>query len=202
LNQCRLLKFSTLNDLWTVLKVFSDRVAKILTPPGAGVIRQALPDSLGQIDSCGIQRHTIDNVASNGSVVAEIISFDDKFALRSTRQAENERTKRFEAFRETLRCSCCISKCEKCGISLPIMPGASEYSGRKLRVPYRFCESCSREYIDYIERLKGKRDSNLSWQNAEWMESWQRWIDYQWSVDRYLKSKEYRKLAEEVGRKE
>lgn len=131
--------------------------------------------------------------------MAKIISFDDKFALRNAEQAENVKMQRFEAFRETLRCSCCISKCEKCGVFLPGVPA---FGSRKLRVPYRFCESCSREYIDYIERLKGKRDSNLSWQNAEWMESWQRWIDYQWSVDRYLKSKEYRKLAEEAGRKE
>ncbi|MBW2180598.1 MAG: hypothetical protein JRG81_09550 [Deltaproteobacteria bacterium] len=36
------------------------------------------------------------------------------------------------------------------------------------------------------------------WHNAEWLDSWRKWIDYQASVDRYLKSKEFTKLIKEA----
>ena len=66
------------------------------------------------------------------------------------------------------------------------------------RIPYRFCESCSEEYIDYIERLKGKGDSDCYWHNDDWLEIWKRWIDYQGVIDRYLKSKEFIQLVQEL----
>jgi len=137
-----------------------------------------------------------------GSLVADIISFDNKLTLRTQKQAVSQKMRRFEAFRKTLQSSCCVFKCEKCGTALQPVRESSESEIRKLRVPYRFCESCSSEYIDYIERLKGREGSDFSWQNAEWMDSWKRWIDYQWSVDRYLKSKEYQNLTAEIGPEE
>jgi hypothetical protein len=75
----------------------------------------------------------------------------------------------------------------------------AEVSGDlRLRVPYRFCASCSEEYIDYIERLKGGGDSECYWRNDEWLESWRRWIDYQGALDRFIRSKEFSRLLKEL----
>ncbi len=66
------------------------------------------------------------------------------------------------------------------------------------RVPYRFCESCSEEYIDFVERLKGGGDSDRYWHNEAWLGVWKAWIDYQSSIDNYVKSKEFIRLMKEL----
>jgi len=66
------------------------------------------------------------------------------------------------------------------------------------RIPYRFCESCAEEYIDFIERLKGGGDPDRYWHNDAWLAVWKSWIDYQSSIDNYLKSKEFLKLLREM----
>jgi len=73
---------------------------------------------------------------------------------------------------------------------------------KNLRVPYLFCESCADEYVEYIERLKGKDDPNCYWRNEIWLELWKRWIDYQGTVDRYIRSKEFKQLVEELKQPE
>jgi hypothetical protein len=65
-------------------------------------------------------------------------------------------------------------------------------------VPYNFCEACSDEYLEYIERLKGAGDPDCYWHNEAWIDAWGKWIDYQSSVDRYLKSKEFIQLINEL----
>ncbi|CAB5164794.1 hypothetical protein D3OALGA1CA_5303 [Olavius algarvensis associated proteobacterium Delta 3] len=67
-----------------------------------------------------------------------------------------------------------------------------------LRIPYRFCSVCSEEYIDYIEYLKGRIDSDRYWHNETWVEAWGKWIDYQSTIDRYIKSKEFVQLLDEL----
>jgi hypothetical protein len=50
---------------------------------------------------------------------------------------------------------------------------------------------------DYIERLQGRGDPDCYWHNDEWLDAWRKWIDYQGSVDRYVKSKEFLRLIQE-----
>jgi hypothetical protein len=74
-------------------------------------------------------------------------------------------------------------------------------TGRKcqnIRVPYSFCDSCSEEYIEYIDTLKGKKDEALYWHNDAWMKVWATWIEHQGAVDSYLKSKEFERLLDEL----
>jgi len=91
--------------------------------------------------------------------------------------------------RDTLRC-------EKCFRQLNEEVRKEEI--RNLRVPYRFCDSCAEEYIDYIERLQGRGNPNFCWHNEAWMKVWQKWIDYQGSVDQYVKTEEFRQLMREI----
>ena len=129
------------------------------------------------------------------AIMADIISLNDRQNLKEREQSEIIRRQKFSIFQKTLQCSKCPSRCEKCGVQIDMAHARTdEYT---LRVPYRFCESCSSEYMDYIDRLKGKADPAGNWQNEDWMDIWKRWIDYQGAVDRYLKSKEYRLMVQE-----
>ena len=65
------------------------------------------------------------------------------------------------------------------------------------KLPYKFCEACEDEYLDYIERLQGRGDPDCYWHNDAWLDSWRKWIDYQGSVDHYVKSKEFLRLLQE-----
>ena len=95
------------------------------------------------------------------------------------------------------QCTHCKQKCEKCGTQIGITH-REEDKNNKLRVPYRLCESCSEEYVDYIERLKGKGDKDSYWRNEPWLDSWRAWIDYKSSIDEYMRSKEFLNLLQEL----
>jgi hypothetical protein len=129
--------------------------------------------------------------------MAEIISLEDKIKLTETQKSELIRRRKILAVRKVFQCTHCSLKCEKCGTQTnePAMAGNSRES---LRIPYRFCESCAEEYIDYINRMKGDGDPNCFWRNESWLDIWKTWIDYQAAVDRYLKSKEFNRLLNEL----
>jgi hypothetical protein len=130
--------------------------------------------------------------------VTNIISFKHKKDLAEEKQASLIRKRKVLAVRKVFQCSQCAFKCEKCGTQITTdSHGPAEYH-RKLNVPYNFCEACAAEYIDYIERLKGLGDPDCYWHNEAWLDAWKRWIDYQSSVDRYLKSKEFIQLINEI----
>jgi len=130
--------------------------------------------------------------------VTNIISFKDKKSLAEDKQAAGIKKRKILAVRKVFQCTHCAFKCEKCGTQID---GDSSTGGkyrRKLNVPYNFCEACSDDYIDYIERLKGAGDPDCYWHNEAWIDAWGKWIDYQSSVDRYLKSKEFTRLLNEL----
>ena len=129
--------------------------------------------------------------------MADIISIDKKRTEIQTKQSDALRRRKLMAVRKVFQCAHCALKCEKCGTPISEMDESDTEATVDLRVPYRFCESCALEYLDYIERLKGG-DSDCYWHNDAWLQSWRSWIDYQSAVDRYLNSKEFHKLIEEL----
>ena len=130
--------------------------------------------------------------------MADIISIDNKLQLSKDKKAELVRKRKISAVQKVLQCTHCTFKCEKCGTQMSVSPGGDEVIKKDLRVPYRFCESCSEEYLDYVDRLKGGGDPDQYWHNDDWLGIWSAWIDYQSSVDRYLKSKEFLQLMNEL----
>jgi hypothetical protein len=130
--------------------------------------------------------------------VSNIIQLDQKLQHTKEKKAEIIKKRKILAVQKAFQCTQCAFKCEKCGTQIdPGDKGQQKLRG-DLRVPYRFCESCSEEYVDYIERLKGKGSSECYWHNDIWLELWRKWIDYQGIVDQYLKSKEFQQLLEEL----
>ncbi len=133
-----------------------------------------------------------------GQKLANIISFKDKKNLAEEKEAAIVKMRKVQAVRKVFQCTHCAFKCEKCGTQIDgESSGVAEYS-RKLNVPYNFCEECSAEYVDYIDRLQGTGDQDCYWHNEAWMVAWGKWIDYQSSVDQYLKSKEFIQLLNEL----
>jgi hypothetical protein len=133
-----------------------------------------------------------------GCPVANIISFEDKKDLAEKKEAAVIRRRKVLAVQKVFQCTHCAFKCEKCGTQIERDTSGAAAQKRKLNVPYNFCEACSDEYVQYIERLKGAGDPDCYWHNEAWIDAWGKWIDYQSSVDRYLKSKEFIQLLNEL----
>jgi len=130
--------------------------------------------------------------------MADVISLDDKLELAKNKKATLIRRRKVIAVQKVFQCTQCAFKCEKCGIQISHNYQAGEKDKKNLKVPYRFCDSCSKEYIDYINQHKGKGDPDSYWHNESWLDLWKKWIDYQGAIDSYLKSKEFLQLLQEL----
>ena len=130
--------------------------------------------------------------------MADIINIEKKRQISKENKAELIKQRKLLAVQKVFQCTHCAFKCEKCGTHINPEEHSQESENGRVKVPYRFCDSCSEEYIDYIERLSGRGDPECYWHNEFWLESWRRWIDYQGVVDSYLKSKEFVQLLQEL----
>jgi len=130
--------------------------------------------------------------------VGDIISLDEKLQLAKDKRNELIRRRKLLAVKKVFQCTHCSFKCEKCGTQISVGQQGVKAAERNIRIPYRFCQSCSEEYVDFIERLKGKGDPDCYWHNDDWAAAWKKWIDYQGAVDRYTKSKEFLQLLKEL----
>ena len=130
--------------------------------------------------------------------MANIIQLDKKLKHTKEKKAEIIKKRKILAVQKVFQCMQCAFKCEKCGTQIQPEEKRQQRAITVLRIPYRFCESCAEEYTDYIERLKGRGDSEYYWHNEIWIELWRKWIDYQGVINSYLKSKEFRQLLEEL----
>ena len=129
--------------------------------------------------------------------MADIISLDNKRYRAEEKKDADLTERKVRAVRSVLQHTGQAPRCEKCGEAFEgFTPPVPE--SLSLRVPYRFCEACAEEYVDYIERLKGHGVDAHYWQNDAWLQSWTRWIEYQGTVDGYLKSPGFRALLDEL----
>jgi len=129
--------------------------------------------------------------------VAEVISINGKLQLAEEKKADLIRRRKILAVQKAFQCTHCAAKCLKCGTQIGV-GSVSKDKAPEYRVPYNFCESCSQEYLSYIDRLKGRGDSDCYWHNDAWLDLWKKFIDYQAAIDRYLKSKEFIQLLYEI----
>ena len=127
--------------------------------------------------------------------MTNIISLDEKLKLSAVQKADLMRKRKIAAVRKVFQCTHCASKCERCGIGLG---PDNRTSADNPKVPYNFCDSCAEEYMDFIDRLQGKGDPEAYWHNLEWIKIWHAWIDYQGTIDSYLRSKEFQQLQDEL----
>jgi hypothetical protein len=135
---------------------------------------------------------------TSGCGVADVISINSKLNHSKRKQAEIDRMRKILAVQKIFQCTQCAMKREKCGTQIAHPPPISGDTPRQRRIPYRFCESCTEEYVDYIERMKGGGDPDCYWRNEDWLAVWKTWIDYQGARDRYVKSKGFARLLQEL----
>jgi hypothetical protein len=148
-------------------------------------------------DADGLRIRSIIIFAPKEVSVADIISLNDKLDLAKDKKSALVKKRKIWAVQKVFQCTHCSYKCEKCGVQISHNSSGNPRKTDNLKVPYHFCEACSAEYLDFIDYLKGIRDPECYWQNHQWAEAWQKWIDYQSSVDRYVKSKEFNMLLHE-----
>lgn len=154
--------------------------------------------------SIGLTHNRLDVTFKNNQsllyevVVMNIISIDTKLQLAKNKRAALIKKRKLMAVQRVFQCIHCAFKCEKCGAQIQAGQQSKKNDSHNLRIPYRFCEGCSEEYIDFIDRLNGKGDPDCFWHNDTWLDAWKKWIDYQSTVDRYLKSKEFIQLIKEI----
>ena len=134
--------------------------------------------------------------------MSNIISINHKLQLAKEKKADLVKKRKMLAVHKVFQCTHCAFKCEKCGSQIHIEHYRNKSENRKLRIPYRFCESCMEEYIDYMDRLSGTGNPDFFWHNEIWLEGWKKWIDYQSTMNRYLKSKEFMRLLQELKQTE
>ena len=130
--------------------------------------------------------------------MAKLIPIDDKLALAKEKKEALIRKRKIQAVQKIFQCTQCAFKCEKCGTQIGQELDVNQKVERPVRIPYRLCESCTEEYIDYIERHQGRGDPDCYWHNESWIELWRSWIAYHGAIDSYLKSKEFMKLLQEL----
>jgi hypothetical protein len=130
--------------------------------------------------------------------VADIISIDEKLKAVKDFEAARLYQRKLVAVRQTVQCAQCRLKCEKCGAHLQPGSGEAATDHPSFRVPYRFCDFCAQEYVDYVERMQGRGDPGCYWQNAAWRDAWGRWISYRGALDSFSKTPEFARLLAEV----
>lgn len=130
--------------------------------------------------------------------MADVIPIDNRRQLAEDKKREIIRKRKVLAVRKIFQCSRCAFKCDKCGTQMSDAQLKKADQNLNPTIPYRFCESCVEEYKDYMERQNGGGDVEYYWHNDAWADEWRLWIDHQKAVDRYLKSREFKRLLDEL----
>ena len=130
--------------------------------------------------------------------MADVIAINRKLQLKANERAALIRRRKILAVRKVFHCTHCASKCEKCGSQIGGQHPDGESVAAKEYVPFHFCESCTEEYLDYQERLRGGGNPDYYWHNETWLAIWKNWLAYQASIGQFLKSAEFSALLQEL----
>jgi len=130
--------------------------------------------------------------------MAEVIPIDNRRQLAEDKKREIIRKRKVLAVRKIFQCARCAFKCDKCGTQISDAQMKKTRRHPDPKVSYRFCESCVEEYHDFIDRLNGGGDTDYYWHNDAWFDEWRLWIDHQKAINRYLKSREFHRLLDEI----
>ena len=130
--------------------------------------------------------------------MADIISICDKLAQAKDKQSVSRDKRKRLAVQQMYQCAGCAAVCERCGAPSTTGCNCQPEQPQDRRIPYRFCEDCAEEFVDYIERLQGRGEKGLYWRDEAWMEVWATWINHRAALDRHFRSKGFTRLLEEM----
>ncbi len=130
--------------------------------------------------------------------MADIISICDKLARAKDKQSGSRDTRKRLAVQQMYQSAGCAAVCERCSAPTAAGCGCQAGEAKDRHIPYRFCEDCAEEFVDYIERMQGRGDESLYWRDEAWMEVWATWINHRAALDRHFRSKGFARLLEEL----
>jgi hypothetical protein len=123
----------------------------------------------------------------------KVIDIEDRLKLEQKKKFKVDKAKKLEAVRKVLQCTRCLARCHKCGVQFDTDGMYKRYQG-----PYRFCESCQEEYLEFLRLKEEGGESPIYWHNQEWHGMWQTWLDYQTALKVYGESSEFIDLVREM----
>ena len=129
--------------------------------------------------------------------MADIISLGTRLNEARQRLAGQQTERKVQMTESIMRQTHDTGTCEKCGVVRD--RGVTDAAEHKISIPYGLCPVCAGEYVDFIDRIQGGGDPARYWQNATWLESWKRWIDYQGSMHSFKASNEFRRVVQEIS---
>jgi len=125
----------------------------------------------------------------------KVLSITSRLKDRKRKEQVEEYRDRFEAIQRILQCSACQYKCAMCNRHID-RPDPSD-TPPSLPTEFSLCESCRSEFEAFIEASQeGTVEPDVFWHNAEWIELWTCWINYQRSINNFRNSFEFNKLNE------
>ena len=130
--------------------------------------------------------------------MADIIPIDERIADAREKKISLDRRLKIRAVQKIFQCTRCAFKCEKCGTQIDPNATTGCHEPQCRQSAFRLCEDCREEYQHYLRGEKGQTDSKTYWRNEAWREIWRNWIAYQKSIERYMESKEFLRLLDEL----
>ena len=131
----------------------------------------------------------------------KIISINSKLKLAEDKREQLVLRHKILTVQKVFQCTQCAFKCEKCGAQIaPVGDSSEEETKEKVNPNYRFCESCLKEYEEYIEQVENKKKPVDYWQNKDWQNVWRTWIEYHKAINKYIKSNKFKQLINELRR--
>ena len=125
-------------------------------------------------------------------MTTKIVDMQDQIQKKKEKELLEKYRGRVETVQKMIQCSSCRFRCAMCGVQ--VEPHRSVKSTPGLT----FCEGCRLEFEEYQDLSKGRKQPDVFWHNAEWLNVWSSWLSYRRAVAAFMNSREFRLLMEEM----
>ncbi len=127
----------------------------------------------------------------------KIVSLQKRIENKKQKDQLRQYRRKIQSIQKVTQCSSCHFRCAMCGLYLK--PTDSTHHTHSSLPRNTFCENCKGEFEEFIAISKGEKQSELFWQNEEWMNMWSTWVNHRKAINRFIDSSEFKLLLEELG---
>lgn len=123
----------------------------------------------------------------------KVLNFTDRLEDKKREKQLKAHHYKLKTIQRIVQCSSCHFRCAMCGYHMDAKDPSSSTASTSPR-NFVLCESCQAEFEDFVQIKSGKRQSNIFWQNKEWVKLWSAWKDYQQAIGDFRNSREFKQL--------
>ena len=127
----------------------------------------------------------------------KIVNLKDRIENKRQREQIERYRGKIKSIQKVIQCASCHFRCAMCG--LHSRPQERPESSDSESLEFTLCESCRREYDEFISITRGEKKAEVFWHNREWLKMWSAWLSYRKSVDHFMDSSELKLLLEELN---